>query len=135
MIVKRIVTNIAAKDILGLEIAMDLGWIVTFAASTKVAPQLSVAADGGSGTAVPTISLEVDDLDEALRRVRAAGLSIEYGPTDEDWGVRRFYVPRSVWAAGQYTGSSLTIGLPAELVIETVTIRLFTFRRRRRQDC
>jgi len=102
MKVKRIVTNIAATDvskarpfyadILGLEIAMDLGWIVTFSSPEAMAPQLSVAAEGGSATAVPDISVEVDDLDEVLRRVKRAGLKIEYGPADEDWGVRRFYV-------------------------------------------
>ena len=116
MIVKRIVTNIAATDVSNpaiswartlrsnttgrgnkligcpLEIVMDLGWITTFASPDKAEPQLSVASEGGSGTAVPDISVEVDDLDEALRRVRAAGLAIEYGPTDEDWDVRRFYV-------------------------------------------
>jgi len=41
---------------------------------------------------VPDLSVEVDDLDEALRRVRDAGLAIEYGPATEPWGVRRFYV-------------------------------------------
>ena len=44
------------------------------------------------GDAVPDISIEVDDLDEVERRVREAGLVIEYGPTNEPWGVRRFYV-------------------------------------------
>jgi catechol 2,3-dioxygenase-like lactoylglutathione lyase family enzyme len=34
----------------------------------------------------------VDDLDEVERRVREEGLLIEYGPTTEPWGVRRFYV-------------------------------------------
>lgn len=102
MKVKRIVTNIAVTDvskaqqfygdILGLELAMDLGWIATFKSSGTMAPQLSVATEGGSGTEVPDISIEVDDLDEVLRRVRASGLSIDYGPTDEVWGVRRFYV-------------------------------------------
>lgn len=102
MQVKRIVPNVAAADvaqartfyadILGLEIAMDLGWITTFKSSGTVAPQLSVASEGGSGTEVPDISVELDDLDEALRRVQAAGLAIEYGPADEPWGVRRFYV-------------------------------------------
>jgi catechol 2,3-dioxygenase-like lactoylglutathione lyase family enzyme len=57
-----------------------------------VAPQVSVATEGGSGTPVPDISIEVDDLDEVERRVREAGLVIEYGPTSEPWGVRRFYV-------------------------------------------
>ena len=76
----------------GLRSLWILGWITTFASPDKVEPQLSVATEGGSGTAIPDISVEVDALDEALRRVRAAGLAIEYGPADEDWDVRRFYV-------------------------------------------
>ena len=71
---------------------MDHGWIVTFASPAQMAPQVSVATEGGSGTPVPDISIEVDDLDEVERRVREAGLVIEYGPTNEPWGVRRFYV-------------------------------------------
>jgi catechol 2,3-dioxygenase-like lactoylglutathione lyase family enzyme len=102
MIVKRIVANIAAPDVarakafyadvLGLDLVMDLGWIATYAATGLMAPQISVASEGGSGTAVPDLSVEVDDLDEALRRAKAAGLAIEYGPVMEPWGVRRFYV-------------------------------------------
>jgi catechol 2,3-dioxygenase-like lactoylglutathione lyase family enzyme len=102
MVVKRIVPNIAAAgvakartfyaDFLGLELAMDLGWIATFAASGSMTPQVSILSEGGSGTPVPDISVEVDDLDEALRRARALGLTIEYGPSSEPWGVRRFYV-------------------------------------------
>jgi catechol 2,3-dioxygenase-like lactoylglutathione lyase family enzyme len=57
-----------------------------------MAPQITIASEGGSGTAVPDISVEVDDLDEALRRVRAFGLTVEYGPVSEPWQVRRFYV-------------------------------------------
>ena len=102
MIVKRIVANVAATevararsfyvDILGLDVVMDQGWIVTFAAPTSMLPQISVAAEGGAETAVPDISIEVDDLDEAFQRCRNAKLTIEYGPAIEDWGVRRFYV-------------------------------------------
>lgn len=103
MAVKRIVANIrladpsAAQcfycDILGLDVVMDHGWIVTFAASDRQAvPQLSVASEGGSGTAVPDISIEVDDLGAVLARVEAAGIDIAYGPAWEPWGVRRFYV-------------------------------------------
>ena len=98
----RIVTNFAATDvskarhfyadILGLEVVMDHGWIVTFASPAQMAPQVSVATEGGSRTPEPDISIEVDDLDEVERRVREAGLVIEYGPTNEPWGVRRFYV-------------------------------------------
>ncbi len=39
--------------------------------------QVSFAVEGGSGTPVPDLSVEVDDLDEALARVRAAGIAIE----------------------------------------------------------
>jgi catechol 2,3-dioxygenase-like lactoylglutathione lyase family enzyme len=102
MAVKRIVPNIAVVDIgraepfycgiLGLRKVMDQGWIVTFAAEGQSAPQVSIAIEGGSGTPVPDLSVEVDDLDAVLKRVVAAGLPIEYGPAREPWGVRRFYV-------------------------------------------
>lgn len=100
--VRRIVANIAAdrpgdaigfyQGILGLRVAMDQGWIITFAAEAGAPPQVSIAAQGGSDTPVPDLSIEVDDLPEVLRRVLAAGLPVEYGPADEPWGVRRFYV-------------------------------------------
>ncbi|MGC1135344.1 MAG: VOC family protein [Nitrososphaeraceae archaeon] len=38
------------------------------------------------------MSIEVDDIETALRRVKKAGIPIEYGPESEPWGVRRFYV-------------------------------------------
>lgn len=41
---------------------------------------------------MPDMSIEVDDLDAALTRVKKAGIPIEYGPADEPWGVRRFFV-------------------------------------------
>jgi catechol 2,3-dioxygenase-like lactoylglutathione lyase family enzyme len=100
--VNRIVSNVATshvdkatafyKDILGLEVLMDLGWIRTYGSSAKMTVQLSVMSEGGSGTAVPDISIEVDDVEEALSRVRKAGIAIEYGPATEPWGVRRFFV-------------------------------------------
>ena len=103
MKVKRIVANIAApdiaaarhfyQDVLGLEPLMDHGWITTYGSQAKMAVQVSVATEGGSGTPVPALSIEVDDLEAALARLRQAGFPIEYGPADEPWGVRRFYVP------------------------------------------
>ena len=102
MKVKRIVADIAATDvaaaarfyrnILGLEPLMDFGWIATYGSSETMQVQISFASEGGSGTPVPDLSIEVDDLDEALRRVTAARIAIEYGPADEPWGVRRFFV-------------------------------------------
>lgn len=102
MAVKRIVLNVAADrlsdaqafygDLLGMEIVMDHGWIVTFAADGAARPQISIASEGGSGTPVPDISIEVGDVDEAYRRAKAGGFEIPYDLTDEPWGVRRFYV-------------------------------------------
>lgn len=102
MKVRRIVANVQApspsdaddfyRGLLGLELVMDHGWIRTYAGPEKMAVQVSFASQGGSGTPVPDLSIEVDDLDEALRRVEAAGIPLEYGPANEPWGVRRFYV-------------------------------------------
>lgn len=71
---------------------MDHGWIQTYGSQTEMSMQISVASEGGSGTPVPDLSIEVDDVDAALDRTKSAGFPIEYGPVDEPWGVRRFYV-------------------------------------------
>ena len=102
MKVRRITSNIATPDVtaakrfyhdvLGLEVMMDLGWIATYGAHRQMTVQISIASEGGSGTPVPDLSIEVDDVAAALDAMRAAGFPIEYGPVDEPWGVRRFYV-------------------------------------------
>lgn len=71
---------------------MDHGWIKTFGSNETMPIQISVASEGGSGTAVPDLSIEVDDLDPILEKVKNADIPIEYGPISEPWGVRRFYV-------------------------------------------
>jgi catechol 2,3-dioxygenase-like lactoylglutathione lyase family enzyme len=80
------------QDVLGLDLLMDQGWIQTFGSGTAMSVQVSVASEGGSGTPVPDLSIEVDDVDAAFERMKAAGFPIEYGPANEPWGVRRFYV-------------------------------------------
>jgi catechol 2,3-dioxygenase-like lactoylglutathione lyase family enzyme len=100
--VKRIVANIATQDaaaakrfyhdVLGLDVLMDQGWIVTCGSAETMTVQISFMAQGGSGTPVPDLSIEVDDVDAALAGMRRVGFAVEYGPADEPWGVRRFYV-------------------------------------------
>jgi catechol 2,3-dioxygenase-like lactoylglutathione lyase family enzyme len=102
MKVKRIVANIATEDvakakrfyhdILGLDVLMDHGWLATYGSAEKMTVQVGVATEGGSGTPVPDLSIEVDDVEEALARMKKAKIRIEYGPADEPWNVRRFYV-------------------------------------------
>lgn len=71
---------------------MDHGWFRTYGSDVKMTVQLSFGSEGGSGTTVPDLSIEVDDLEAALARFEAAKVPIEYGPASEPWGVRRFYV-------------------------------------------
>jgi lactoylglutathione lyase len=81
------------RAVLGLEVVMDHGWIVTLAApGTGMTPQLGIASEGGSGTPVPDLSIEVDDVDAVHGRALALRIPIAYGPTDEPWGVRRFFL-------------------------------------------
>lgn len=102
MTVRRIVANIATGDIaaakrfygdvLGLDVLMDMGWIATYGSDETMTVQMSVMREGGSGTPVPDLSIEVDDVDAVLAGMKEAGFAVEYGPADEPWGVRRFYV-------------------------------------------
>lgn len=102
MTVRRIVANLAAadpaqaspfyRDLLGLELVMDHGWIQTYASPAATTPQVGIASEGGSGTPVPDLSIEVDDVDAVHARAQEMGFEITYGPADEPWGVRRFFV-------------------------------------------
>jgi len=102
MAVRRIITNIAAGDlslaqrfygdILGLDLVMEHGWIVTYGNTSTMQVQISVAREGGSGTDVPDLSIEVDDFDAVLEAIKKESIEIVYGPAEEPWGVRRFYV-------------------------------------------
>lgn len=102
MAVRRVVANIAADrladaeafygEVLGMQVVLDLVWLVAFAAAGADGPQLSVIRAAGSGTSVPGLSIEVDNFDEVHRRAVAGGFAIAYGPVTEPWGVRRFSV-------------------------------------------
>ena len=97
MTVLRIVTNIATDNILdvrkfysdlfGLDVVMDHGWLVTLASHETTMPQISIASEGGSGTPVPDLSIEVDNVDEVYLRAKEIGCRVVYDLTDEPWGV------------------------------------------------
>ena len=102
MSIRRIVPNINAADpsaskpfyegVLGLETAMDMGWIVTFASPSNPMAQVSVVASDTRNEPHPDISVEVDDVDACHAAAQQRGYSIMYPLTDEPWGVRRFFV-------------------------------------------
>jgi predicted enzyme related to lactoylglutathione lyase len=102
MAVKRIVPDLHAEDpaasrgfyeqVVGLEVVMDHGWIVTLAAPGDHGVQLSVIGTDASAPVAPDVSIEVDDVDAAYAVAVARGDAIVHPLTDEPWGVRRFFV-------------------------------------------
>ena len=79
-------------DVLGLTMAMDLGFVMTFVSPSNPTAQISVVRDDGGPMPLPSVSIEVDDVDQVHQRVVDRGLEIVYPLTNEPWGVRRFFV-------------------------------------------
>jgi predicted enzyme related to lactoylglutathione lyase len=78
--------------VLGLQVVMDHGWIVTFAAPDNPAAQISLMREDASAPVHPDASVEVDDVDAAHAAALRLGCEIVHPLTDEPWGVRRFFV-------------------------------------------
>ena len=102
MTVRRIVPNIKSDDpslsrsfyegVLGLRVAMDMGWIVTFSSPSNPTAQVSFVASGTRQEPHADISIEVDDVDACHAAAVQKGFAIVYPLVDEPWGVRRFFV-------------------------------------------
>jgi catechol 2,3-dioxygenase-like lactoylglutathione lyase family enzyme len=75
-------------DLLGFEVQMDMGWVVTVASPTNPSAQVTII--GNDDPAAPGISVEVTDVDVVHARAVDQGLEIAYPLRDEEWGVRRF---------------------------------------------
>ena len=79
-------------EVLGLEVAMDMGWIVGLVSPDNETAQLQLMTADATAPVTPNVSIEVGDVDaihdEAVRR----SLEIVHPLTDEPWGVRRFFV-------------------------------------------
>ena len=74
-------------DLLGFEVAMDLGWVVTVASPANRSAQVTII--GNDDMAAPGISVEVSDVDAVHATAVERGLEIAYPLRDEEWGVRR----------------------------------------------
>ena len=102
MSIRRVVPDIKSRlleqsrafyvDFLGLKVAMDMGFVITFVSPSNPTAQLSVVLDDGTATPLPNVSVEVANVDEVHARAVERGLEIVYPLTDEPWGVRRFFV-------------------------------------------
>ena len=81
-------------EFLGMEVAMDMGWIVTFVSPDNPTAQVSVvqSVEGAEPPAGMSLTVEVADDDMVHARAEALGVQIVYPLTDEPWGVRQFHV-------------------------------------------
>jgi catechol 2,3-dioxygenase-like lactoylglutathione lyase family enzyme len=75
-------------DLLGFEVVMDLGWVVTVASPTNPSAQVTIISN--DDPAAPGISVGVADVDAVHARAVEHGFEIAYPLRDEEWGVRRF---------------------------------------------
>jgi len=102
MNINRIVPDIESSDLegtrefyagfLGMDIAMDQGWVATFASPSNPKVQITVVEAGCTDYPQPDISVEVEDVDHAYSEAKRRHVPIEYPLTVEDWGVTRFFV-------------------------------------------
>lgn len=103
--IRRIVPNIYSNDIekskqfytgfLEMELAMDMGWILTFVSKENTTAQISIFKNEENkplDNAAIFLSMEVSDIDNWYERAQTQDIEIVYPITDEAWGVRRFFV-------------------------------------------
>ena len=102
MNIRRVVPDISSDHLeesrefyagfLGFQVAMDMGWVITFASKSNPTAQVTVMRAEQAGGVHPQMSIEVDDVDRAHMLAIERNLKIVYPLVDEPWGVRRFFV-------------------------------------------
>ena len=102
---RRIVPNIYSDDLeasksfyidfLGMDLVMDLGWIVTFASKENPTAQINIF-NSEEGIKLDNssvlLSVEISDVDKMYERAKEFGHEVVYDIRNENWGVRRFFV-------------------------------------------
>tara|TARA_R110002050_G_scaffold171581_1_gene303647 strand:+ start:64 stop:420 length:357 start_codon:yes stop_codon:yes gene_type:complete len=102
---RRIVPNIYSNNIeaskefyinfLGMELVMDMEWILTFASKENETAQISIFNNENKvpiDNAAIFLSIEVSDIDMYYKKAKEQDIEIVYPITNESWGVRRFFV-------------------------------------------
>ncbi|MFC7400777.1 VOC family protein [Citricoccus sp. GCM10030269] len=99
MQIERIVPDLTVSDlpgavrqhteILGLEVVMDHGWIVTLA--DDAGHHLSLMSSDATAVVNPDVSVFVDDVKTAYDAAVSAGVEIVHPLSHEEWGVTRFF--------------------------------------------
>jgi len=102
MSIRRVVPDLSAErfdesrafyvDVLGFEVAMDLGSVVTLASPANPTAQITLMRRDGSPRLLPQVTIEVADVDAVYNQAVRRGARVLFPPTDESWGVRRFFL-------------------------------------------
>jgi catechol 2,3-dioxygenase-like lactoylglutathione lyase family enzyme len=79
-------------NLLGFQVGMDMGWVITFVSPSNPTAQLTVFRRDDSANVQPQITIEVEDVDRAHAKAIEQRLEIVYPLTTEPWGVTRFFV-------------------------------------------
>lgn len=103
--IHRIVPNVYSNDIekskhfythfLRMKLAMDMGWIQTYISKDNSTAQISIFENRGNkplDNSAIFLSIEVSEIDEWHQRAINENIEIVYPITNEDWGVRRFFI-------------------------------------------
>jgi uncharacterized glyoxalase superfamily protein PhnB len=100
--IRRIVPNLTVDDaaaghefyeeFLGLRKQFELGWITAFRSLTNPGAQVNLVSHDATAAEQSAFSVTVDDVDAAYAQARSRGYEIVHPLTDEQWGVRRFFV-------------------------------------------
>ncbi|GAB3011187.1 VOC family protein [Cyclobacterium sediminis] len=102
---RRIVPNIYSNnmaeskrfylDFLDMELAMDMGWVLTFVSKDNPTAQISILQNKDNApldNSAIFLSIEVSDINQWYTKAQQQNIKISYPITEEDWGVRRFFV-------------------------------------------
>ena len=102
MKVNRVIPDIKVDDLdtarefyagfLGLsDEEFNLGWVARFT-SPETGASVQVLTEDETGQTNPVASVLVEDVDAAFAEAQEQGIEIVHPLTDEEWGVRRFFV-------------------------------------------
>jgi catechol 2,3-dioxygenase-like lactoylglutathione lyase family enzyme len=102
MSIRRVVPDITTQrleesrefyvGLLGFEVAMDMDWVVTLVSPANPTAQVILMTRDAAAPVQPNMSIEVANVDAVHRKAVERGDEIVYPLTDEQWGVRRFFV-------------------------------------------
>ena len=87
-------SKIFYSNFIGLKLAMDMGWILTFISESNPTAQINLlrSEEQNIDNSNVSISIESSDVDELYKKALSENLESVYPLKVEEWGVKRFFV-------------------------------------------